>query len=92
MVRVLALSLAFATLIMPVAFGAGTIDTATLTCKELETSSHKDMVAMDAAIYETLKGDPKFSSFTPAELSKAEDLACGLHPDAKVLDALRAEH
>jgi hypothetical protein len=60
-------------------------------CEELETSSHNDMVAMDAAIYEILKGDPKFSAFSQAQLSSAEDRACAKHPDAKVIDALRAD-
>jgi len=92
MTKALALSFAFATLAMPVALGAGAINTTTLTCKELETSSHKDMVAMDAAIYEALKGDPKFSSFSPAALSNAEDRACAKHPDAQVIDALRADN
>lgn len=92
MMRALALSFMLATLAIPVAFGGGAIDTATLTCKELETSSHNDMVAMDAAIYEALKGDPKFSSFSPAALSSAEDRACAKHPDAKVIDALKADN
>lgn len=48
------------------------------------------MVVMDAAIYEALKGDPHFSSFSPAVLS-AEDGACAKHPDAKVIDALKAD-
>ena len=91
MIRVPALSFIFATLAMPVALGAG-IDTATLTCKELETSTHNDMVAMDAAIYEALKGDPKFGSFSPAALSSAEDRACAKYPDAKVIDALNADN
>jgi hypothetical protein len=90
--RVLALPFMLATLAMPVALGAGAIDTATLTCKELMTSSHNDMVAMDAAIYEALKDDPKFSAFSPAELSRAEDRACAKHPDAKVMEALRADN
>jgi len=92
MIRVLSLSFTFAMLAMPVAIGAGVIDTATLTCKELVTSSHNDMVAMDAAIYDALKGDPKFSSFSRAELTNAEDRACAKHPDAKVIDALRADN
>lgn len=70
--------------------GFNAINTATLTCKELETSSHTVMVVMDAAIYEALKGDPHFSSFSPAVLS-AEDGACAKHPDAKVIDALKAD-
>jgi hypothetical protein len=90
--RVIALSFMLATLAIPMALGAGAIDTATLTCKELETSSHTDMVAMDAAIYEALKDDPKFSAFSKAELVNAEDRACAKHPDAKVIDALRADN
>ena len=89
--RVLALSLTLATFAIP-ALGARAIDTATLTCKELVTSSHTDMVAMDVAIYEALKDDPKFSAFSQAELSKAEDRACANHPEAKVIDALRADN
>ena len=92
MIRVLALSFIFATLAVPVSLGAGAIDTTTLTCKELETSSHNDMVAMDKAMYEALKGDPKFSSFSLAEFANAEDRACTKHPDAKVIDALRADN
>ena len=90
--RVLALSFMLATLATPVALGAGAIDTATLTCKELMTSSHNDMVAMDVAIYEALKDDPKFSAFSPAELTMLEDRSCARHPDAKVIDALRADN
>jgi hypothetical protein len=92
MMRVLALSFMLATLAIPVALGADAIDTATLTCKQLETSSHNDMVAMDKAMYEALKGDPKFSSLSLAEFTKAEDRACTKHPDAKVIDALRADN
>ena len=92
MLRALALSFTLATLAMPVAFGADAIDTATLTCRQLETSSHNDMVAMDKAMYEALKGDPKFGSLSPAEFSNAEDRACAKHPDAKVIDALRADN
>lgn len=92
MIRVLALSLGFATLAMPMALGAGAINTTTLTCKELVTSNHNDMVAMDVAIYEALKGDPQFSSFSPAALSSAEDRACAKHPDAKVIDALKEDN
>jgi hypothetical protein len=91
MMRVLVLSLTLATLVIS-ALGAGAIDTATLTCKELESSNHKDMVAMDAAIYEALKGDPELGTFSPAELSNAEDRACAKHPEAKVIDALRADN
>jgi hypothetical protein len=91
MMRVLALSFTLATLAFP-ALGGGAIDTATLTCKELVTSNHNDMVAMDVAIYEALKGDPKFSAFSQPELSKAEDRACAKHPEAKVIDALRADN
>jgi hypothetical protein len=50
MTKAIALSFAFAVLAMPAAHGAGPIDAATLTCKELETSSHNDMVAMDKAM------------------------------------------
>jgi hypothetical protein len=92
MIRVPALSFIFATIAMPVTLGADAINTATLTCKELETSTHNDMVAMDAAIYEALKGDPKFSSFSASALSSAEDRACAKHPDAKVIDALNADN
>ena len=90
--RVLALSFMLAMLAIPVALAAGPIDTATLTCKELETSSHSDMVAMDKAVYETLKSDPKFSSLSLAEFTNAEDRACAKHPDARVIDALRADN
>jgi len=90
--RVLALSFMLAMLVIPFAFGADAIDTATLTCKQLETSSHNDMVAMDKAMYEALKGDPKFSSLSLAEFTSAEDRACTKHPDAKVIDALRTDN
>ena len=91
MIRVPALSFIFATLAMPVALGAG-IDTATLTCKELETSTHNDMVAMDKAMYEALKSDPKFSSLSLAQFTNAEERACTKHPEAKVIDALKADN
>jgi hypothetical protein len=45
-----------------------------------------------ASVYEALKGDPKFGSFSPAALSSAEDRACTKHPDAKVIDALKADN
>ena len=90
--RVLALSFTCASLAVPVALAADAINTATLTCKDLMTSSHKDMVAMDEAIYEALKGDPKFSSFSPAAMVSAEEKACAKHPDAKVIDALREDN
>lgn len=92
MTRVLALSLTLVVFAVPAALGAGAIDTATLTCKELETSSHNDMVAMDKAMYEALKGDPKFSSLSLAQFTNAEDRACTRHPEAKVIDALKADN
>jgi len=92
MMRVIALSFILATFAVPLALGAGAIDTATLTCKQLETSSHNDMVAMDKAMYEALKSDPKFSSLSLAQFTNAEDRACTKHPDAKVIDALRADN
>jgi hypothetical protein len=46
---------------------------------------------MDKAMYEALKSDPKFSSLSLAEFSNAEDRACAKHPDAKVIDALKAD-
>ena len=91
MMRVLALSFTLATLAIP-ALGAGAIDTATLTCKELLTSSHNDMVAMDKAMNEALKNDPKFSSLSLAQFTNAEEKACAKHPDAKVIDALKADN
>ena len=91
MMRVLALSFTLATLAIP-ALGASTIDTATLTCKELMTSGHNDMVAMDKAMYEALKSDPKFSSLSLAQFTNAEERACAKHPEAKVIDALRADN
>ena len=92
MTRIIALSFAFAALAASVALGSGPVDTATLTCKELETSSHADMVAMDKAMYEALKNDPKFSSMSPAQFANAEDKACTKHPDATVMDALKADN
>jgi hypothetical protein len=92
MTRIFALSVAFVALAMPVALGADAIDAATLTCKELETSSHSDMVAMDKAMYEALKSDPKFSSLSLAQFTNAEDKACTKHPEAKVIDALKADN
>jgi hypothetical protein len=92
MTKVLALSFAFATLAVSVALGADAINTATLTCKELETSSHNDMVAMDKAMYAALKNDPKFSSLSLDQFANAEDSACTKHPDAKVIDALKADN
>lgn len=92
MTKALALSFAFAVLAMQAALGAGAIDAATLTCKELETSSHNDMVAMDKTMFEALKSDPKFGSLSPAQFADAEDRACTKHPDAKVIDALKADN
>jgi hypothetical protein len=74
------------------ALGGGAIDTSTLTCKELEASNHNDMVAMDKAMYEVLKSDPKFSSLTLAQFTNAEDRACTKHPEDKVVDALKADN
>jgi hypothetical protein len=90
--RVIALSIAFATAAMPVALAAGPINTAGLTCKELVSSGHDDMVAMTAAMYEAVKNDPKFSSLSADKMWPAEDRACTKHPDAKVIDALRADN
>src|SRR5262249_38145894 len=92
MTKAIALSFAFAVLAMQAALGAGAIDAATLTCKELETSSHNDMVAMDKVMYEALKNAPKFSSLTPAVFAKAEDGACTKHPDEKVTAALKGNN
>jgi len=61
MVRVLAISFAFATLVMRAALCAGTVDTATMSCKDYTMSRHTDMVAMNVALHEALKNDPKLS-------------------------------
>jgi len=91
MLRVLALSFMLATLAVSVAFAGDAINTATLTCLQLETSSHNDMVAMDKAMYAALKSDPKFGSLSLDQFANAEDRACKKHPHDKVIDALKAE-
>ena len=60
MARILALSFVFATLAPP-AFGTGPMDPATVTCKAYETSGHQDMVQLDAAFHQALKGDPELA-------------------------------
>jgi hypothetical protein len=90
--RALALSFILFTLAVPVTFAGGPIDTATLTCKVLETSRHNDMVAMEKAIYESLKSDPKFGALSESQLINAVYKACDKYLKVKVIDALRAEN
>jgi hypothetical protein len=89
MARALALSFVFATLTMAVAHGAGTIDTAAMTCKDYEMSGHTDMVAMNDAVHETLKNDPKLGALDRSGLNAAIYSACAKDLGAKVIDALK---
>lgn len=91
MARILALSFVFATLAPP-AFGTGPMDPATVTCKAYETSGHQDMVQLDAAFHQALKGDPKLGPLSESELGSTIDRACAAHPDATVVDALRGNN
>ena len=88
MARILAVLFAFLGLAFP-AFGGGTVDTATATCKNYENGSHQDMVDIVAAFHQALKADPNFGSFTESQLDSVIDKACITHLDAKVIDALR---
>ncbi|WP_165349929.1 MULTISPECIES: hypothetical protein [unclassified Mesorhizobium] len=90
MVRIFALSVAFATLALPT-FAEDTVDTAKVTCKEYLDSDHNLMVAMETAFHEAMKNDPKLGSLNQAELSLVMWDNCTGKPDTKVIDALQAQ-
>jgi len=87
MVRLLALSVSSAVLALP-AFAAGTVDPATVTCKEYNQSSHQGMVDINAAMHEALKNDPKLGALGQYELADLVDKVCADKPASKVMDAL----
>jgi hypothetical protein len=88
MARILTVSFAFLMLAFP-ALGAGMADTASATCKDYETGSHQDMLDIEAAVLQALKGDPNFGSLSGTALDVAIDKVCTTQPDARVIDALR---
>lgn len=88
MVRIFALSVAFATLALP-ALAEDTVDTATVTCGEYIKSGHKLMVAIEAAFHEAMKNDPKLGSLNQSALADVMSNDCAGKPDVKVIDALQ---
>ncbi|RWB56592.1 hypothetical protein [Mesorhizobium sp.] len=90
MVRIFALSVAFATLALP-ALAEDTVDTATVTCEDYIKSGHNLMVAMEAAFHEAMKNDPKLGSLSQAALSDVMYKNCTGKTDTKVIDALQQQ-
>jgi hypothetical protein len=87
--RILALSLLVATLSLP-AFSAGTVDPATVTCKEYNTNTHQGMMDIGAAMHNALTDDAKLGALDERGMIAALDKACEAHPDATVMDALHS--
>ncbi|MER8454079.1 hypothetical protein NKG60_29680 [Mesorhizobium sp. M1428] len=87
MTRILAPSISFAMLALP-ALGASTIDPATITCKEYKASGHEEMVAIEDALYETMKNDPKLGKLGQSAFISRLYQVCRGNPDAKVIGVL----
>ena len=87
MARIVALSFAFVAFVVP-ALGASPVDTAAVTCKEYNASSHQGMVDVGAAFYEALKGKPKFAALSENQLGDTIDKVCAANPNVKIIEAL----
>jgi hypothetical protein len=89
MSRILALLLMIGTISLP-ALSAGTIDPATVTCKDYFTACHQCMFDISAAVQKALKDDPKISALDDKDMDIKVDQVCKAHPDAKIIDALHS--
>ena len=87
--RILALSLAFATVPLP-AWSEGSIDPATVTCKDYFTATHQGMFDISAAVHKSLKDEPKLTALDEKQFDIKVDQVCKAHPDAKVIEALHS--
>ena len=89
MARILAMLFVSAAVALP-AFGAETIDPATVTCTQYNAGTHQGMMDIISAMYDAVKKDPKVKAPSEEALMETLDKVCAAHPDAKVIDALHS--
>jgi hypothetical protein len=80
-------AVAFAVLAAP-AFADTMMDPATMTCKDMMAMDEAGMMAAGTAMKGAMMDDAKMAAMADADVMKAAEEACKMHPDGTVMDAM----